>query len=58
MIFSGDWSIDTNDASGGIAGHDRFPAAGPVGLRERAILVKISANDGGAPASGGKAAEP
>ena len=45
--------MDTKADSVGMVGHDRCQVAGPVALFERAITVKMSANDGGAPASGG-----
>jgi len=58
VIDSGACSIDTQTASRGMVGHDRFQAAGPVALLERAIAVKMSANDRGSPASGGNVAAP
>ena len=50
--------IDTQATSAGIVGHVRFQVAGPVGLFERAIAIKISDNEGGSPASGGNEAAP
>jgi hypothetical protein len=50
--------MDTLADSLGMAGHDRIQVAGPVALFERAIALKISANDGGSTASGGNDALP
>jgi hypothetical protein len=50
--------IDTHTESAGIVGHVRFQAAGPVGLFERAIAIKMSVKEGGSPASGGNEAVP
>jgi hypothetical protein len=58
VIESGACLIDTQAESAGIVGHVRFQVAGPVGLFERAIAVKMSAKEGGSPASGGNEAAP
>jgi hypothetical protein len=58
VIASGACSMDTKAMSRGMVGHDRFQAAGPVEVCDRAIVVKISASDGGSPASGGNVPEP
>jgi hypothetical protein len=58
VIESGACWMDTRAESFGMVGHDRFHVAGPVALFERAIAVKMSANDGGSPASGGNDAVP
>lgn len=50
--------MDTLADSLGIVGHDRLQVAGPVAVFERAIAMKMSANDGGSPASGGNDAVP
>ncbi len=50
--------MDTHAESLGMIGHDRFQVAGPVAVIERASAVKMSANDGGSPASGGNDAAP
>jgi hypothetical protein len=58
VIESGACRMDTQADSAGMSGHVRFQVAGPVGLLDRAIAVKMLAKEGGSPASGGKDAAP
>lgn len=50
--------MDTRAESPGMLGHDRSQVAGPVALCECPIAVKMSANEGASPASGGNDAAP